>query len=164
MGTVTEDEVVEYLTVNKEFTRDYFLKYATPKLIESWVMRRSSRLSVPDISVIAGRKSRSCMDMTVRPILPRKSRPSVDYSIKEEPPVVKPLIPEKKLTSEQLQSLDEKELLMELIRDIAYDLNMDSISHKILVNVCILTGCDRASLFLCKGIQTFSYTKRDVCN
>lgn len=152
MGSANEDEVIEYLNANKEFTKDYFLKYATPKLVESWVMRRSSRLSIPDISVV-GMKTRSAIDMTVKPIF-TGGRPSIDYSIKEESRSENNVTARRK-TSEQLSSLNEKELFMELIRDIAYDLNVDSISHKILVNVCLLTGCDRASLFLCKGNVEF---------
>lgn len=37
---------------------------------------------------------------------------------------------------------------MELIRDISYELDIDVLCHKILVNVCLLTHADRGSLFL----------------
>lgn len=50
-----------------------------------------------------------------------------------------------------LQSLDESELFMELIRDVANELDIDVLCHKILVNVCLLTHADRGSLFLAKG-------------
>lgn len=40
---------------------------------------------------------------------------------------------------------------MELIRDIANELDIDVLCHKILVNVCLLTHADRGSLFLAKG-------------
>lgn len=50
-----------------------------------------------------------------------------------------------------LKSLDEGELFMELIRDVANELDIDVLCHKILVNVGLLTDADRGSLFLVKG-------------
>lgn len=40
---------------------------------------------------------------------------------------------------------------MELIKDIANELDIDVLCHKILVNVELLTHADRGSLFLVKG-------------
>ncbi|KAG8237832.1 hypothetical protein J437_LFUL002441 [Ladona fulva] len=40
---------------------------------------------------------------------------------------------------------------MELVRDVATELDLDVLCHKILVNVCILTCADRGSLFLARG-------------
>lgn len=40
---------------------------------------------------------------------------------------------------------------MELIRDISEELDIDTLCHKILVNVCLLTNSDRGSLFLARG-------------
>lgn len=40
---------------------------------------------------------------------------------------------------------------MELIKDVANELDIDKLCHKILVNVCLLTHADRGSLFLVKG-------------
>jgi cGMP-specific 3',5'-cyclic phosphodiesterase, invertebrate len=40
---------------------------------------------------------------------------------------------------------------MELIKDVANELDIDVLSHKILVNVGLLTHADRGSLFLVKG-------------
>ena len=39
---------------------------------------------------------------------------------------------------EQLDRLTDKELFMELIKDVAQELDVDFLSHKILVNVCHL--------------------------
>lgn len=50
-----------------------------------------------------------------------------------------------------LASLDEGELFMELIRDIANELDINVLCHKILVNVGLLTHADRGSLFLANG-------------
>lgn len=50
-----------------------------------------------------------------------------------------------------LSELDEGELFMELIKDVANELDIDVLCHKILVNVGLLTHADRGSLFLVKG-------------
>ena len=51
---------------------------------------------------------------------------------------------------QELKILDEQALLMELVKDIANDLELTSLCHKILQNVSILTDGDRCSLFLVK--------------
>ena len=43
---------------------------------------------------------------------------------------------------------------MELIRDVANELDIDVLCHKILVNVGLLTHADRGSLFLTKTDQS----------
>lgn len=53
--------------------------------------------------------------------------------------------------------LDEGELFMELIRDVANELDIDVLCHKILVNVGLLTHADRGSLFLAKGTPNNRY-------
>lgn len=45
----------------------------------------------------------------------------------------------------------ESELFMELIRDVANELDIDVLCYKILKNVSILTHADRGSLFLAKN-------------
>jgi hypothetical protein len=63
-------------------------------------------------------------------------------------------------TSSQLvdyMSLNEHELFFELIRDIANELNVDVVCHKILTNVSILTNSDRGSLFLARGPKDARY-------
>ncbi|KAG7297248.1 cGMP-specific 3'-5'-cyclic phosphodiesterase [Plutella xylostella] len=49
------------------------------------------------------------------------------------------------------RQLDEADLFMDLIKDVANELDIDVLCHKILVNVCLLTSADRGSLFLAKG-------------
>ncbi|KAL0277369.1 UNVERIFIED_CONTAM: hypothetical protein PYX00_004686 [Menopon gallinae] len=51
----------------------------------------------------------------------------------------------------QMGSLDEGDFFMELIRDVATELDIDVLCHKILINVCLLTYADRGSLFLARG-------------
>ncbi|KAJ8920329.1 hypothetical protein NQ315_011991 [Exocentrus adspersus] len=47
-----------------------------------------------------------------------------------------------------LESMEESELFMELIRDVANELDIDVLCFKILKNVSVLTHADRGSLFL----------------
>jgi hypothetical protein len=56
-----------------------------------------------------------------------------------------------------LDLLDENELFMELIRDVANELDIDVLCHKILVNVGLLTHADRGSLFLARGPRDARY-------
>ncbi|GFX58610.1 cGMP-specific 3',5'-cyclic phosphodiesterase [Trichonephila clavipes] len=63
----------------------------------------------------------------------------------------------RKELQQHLKSLKEPDLLMELIRDIANELDVDTLCHKILVNVGILTNSDRGSLFLAKGPRGSRY-------
>lgn len=53
--------------------------------------------------------------------------------------------------------MDETELFMELIRDVANELDIDVLCHKILVNVSLLTHADRGSLFLARGSDSGRY-------
>lgn len=50
-----------------------------------------------------------------------------------------------------LEAMEESELFMELIRDVANELDIDVLCHKILRNVSLLTHADRGSLFLARG-------------
>lgn len=52
---------------------------------------------------------------------------------------------------EELGRLDETELMMKLVKDIAEDLELRSLCHKILQNVSILLNGDRCSMFLVQG-------------
>lgn len=52
-----------------------------------------------------------------------------------------------------LETLDEGELFMELVRDVANELDINVLCHKILVNVNLLTQADRGSLFLVHGLK-----------
>ena len=51
----------------------------------------------------------------------------------------------------------EDELFMKSIRDITNELDVDTLCHKILVNVSLLTHSDRGSLFLAKGSRDDRY-------
>lgn len=159
----TKEEVVEYLKNSPEFTKEYFLTHASPKLVESWVMQRSRQLSLPNVNRV-NKISRSSTVLVLKPLatssntkLSRYLNSSSCLNEESQNAAAQPAPKKKKKTLAELSKLNEKDLLMELIRDIAYELDVDSLSHKILVNVGLLTKCDRSSLFLCKGHKDRKY-------
>ncbi|KAI5107221.1 dual 3',5'-cyclic-AMP and -GMP phosphodiesterase 11A [Silurus meridionalis] len=50
-----------------------------------------------------------------------------------------------------LKQHNEREFFLELVKDISNDLDLTSLSYKILVFVCIMVDADRCSLFLVEG-------------
>ncbi|XP_072115872.1 dual 3',5'-cyclic-AMP and -GMP phosphodiesterase 11A [Mobula birostris] len=51
----------------------------------------------------------------------------------------------------ELRDSNEREFFLELVKDISNDLDLTSLSYKILIFVCILVDADRCSLFLVEG-------------
>ena len=56
-----------------------------------------------------------------------------------------------------LADMDERDRMMELIRDVANELDVDILCKKIMQNVSILTNSDRESLFLARGTADNRY-------
>ena len=168
---LTEERVEAWLDRHEEFVTSYFSRKANRFLLDSFLRPRSrpSRTSSPlpgshenstikSQSSVAGtppgcstpvRKiSSSDFDKGyLKPIISHVdgfpsflhferslSRPSRQRKSKEE--------------LQELKILDEQALLIELVKDIANDLEISSLCHKILQNVSILTDGDRCSLFL----------------
>ncbi|KAL0269123.1 UNVERIFIED_CONTAM: hypothetical protein PYX00_006958 [Menopon gallinae] len=52
---------------------------------------------------------------------------------------------------DQLQTQGEKEFFLSIVRDIATELDLKSLSHKTVDNLAVLLECDGASLFLIEG-------------
>ena len=157
--------MTEFLKNNPQFAKEYFLTHASPKLVETWVMQRSRTISVPDVNRV-NKISRSSTDLVLRPLtatsnvrfnrlLSGTGGGSVN-NLNVGDVGIPPIRPKRK-TFEELSALNEKDLFMELIRDIAHELDVDALSHKILVNVSVLTKCDRSSLFLRKGHKDRKY-------
>lgn len=163
MPTTDEEDVTKFLNDNPKFAKEYFLQNASPKLVESWVLQRSRRLSVMGVCKVK-KISRSCTELVLKPIVAPRSNSQLNKYLNVSSAasnaslkvITEPKCNLKKSLTE-LESLNEKDLLMELIRDIAYELDVDALSHKILVNVGILTHGDRSSLFLCKGHKDRKY-------
>ncbi|XP_047112368.1 cGMP-specific 3',5'-cyclic phosphodiesterase, partial [Schistocerca piceifrons] len=98
-------------------------------------------------------------------VIPRSKRNSVTSELFQmwlaSSPVKKAKSPSRPVAMgprrQQLGLLDESELFMELIRDVANELDIDVLCHKILVNVGLLTHADRGSLFLARGPRDARY-------
>ncbi|XP_072880516.1 dual 3',5'-cyclic-AMP and -GMP phosphodiesterase 11A isoform X3 [Hemitrygon akajei] len=50
-----------------------------------------------------------------------------------------------------LREADERQFFLELVKDISNELDLTSLSYKILINLCIMVDADRCSLFLVEG-------------
>ena len=146
MGLSKED-VEKFLDDNDAFTRSYFERKATSSMVDHWLANRSNRPGSRAMQVNHVKRDakpdRKSLGSTVPPSVRLKCLLNDDT--KADPR------PETKPRRMELGVLDEKELFMELIRDIANELDINRLSHKILVNVSVLTKADRSSLFLVQG-------------
>jgi hypothetical protein len=134
---LTEEIVGKYLSRRPNFVKRWFKDNATSDLLIDCIRLKEQNeyLTKPRASVthemfnniIQGRHSN-------RLIASNSSSQVVDY-----------------------MNLNENELFFELIRDIANELNVDVVCHKILTNVSILTNSDRGSLFLARGPKDARY-------
>lgn len=142
-----EDVVEKYLDEHQDFTKRYFERKATSSMVDNWMSSRSHRPASRAMQVNHLHRD------TVKPQTILKTDGdfndgrlnSIFGSSRDGK---KHSIARRKCSLEQL---DEKELFMELIRDVANELDINMLSHKILVNVSILTNADRCSLFLVRG-------------
>ncbi|NP_001029121.1 sperm phosphodiesterase 5 [Strongylocentrotus purpuratus] len=157
LNHVSREEVEKYLEANHDVATDIFVTKATPDMIDQWLSKHANSLhkhgegspqdvsSWPDVS----------MKLTEKGVFQsiRKS-----FNISGTKSLRNLLSPRRrkstlKRNKSALRQLDEKELFMELIRDIADELDLNTLCHKILMNVSILTNGDRCSLFLARGTK-----------
>ncbi|XP_046569896.1 cGMP-specific 3',5'-cyclic phosphodiesterase-like [Haliotis rubra] len=61
------------------------------------------------------------------------------------------------IAASKLDGMNENDVFMELVRDIASELDVNVLCHKILRNVSLLTKSDRGSLFLARGTVDHKY-------
>ncbi|XP_041476660.1 cGMP-specific 3',5'-cyclic phosphodiesterase-like isoform X4 [Lytechinus variegatus] len=152
---VSREEVEKYLEAHHDIATDIFVTKATPDMVDQWLSKHANSLhkhgdtspqdvgAWPDVS----------MKLTEKGVFQsiRKS-----FNISGTKSLRNLLSPRRrkstlKRNKSALRQLDEKELFMELIRDIADELDLNTLCHKILMNVSILTNGDRCSLFLARG-------------
>lgn len=175
---VDEDslKVEQWLDSHPDFVQDYFSRKATWALIDGWLYEHSGESQASggnplgiDMSP-AGSNSRasSGANTPVRKISTQEFdkrgqvlKPMVftvdgmpSFSTMASVPENSPQRPRRRRS--ELRVLDERELMYELLLDICNDLDMTSLYHKILQNVCILLGADRCSLFLVEGEKNSS--------
>ncbi|KAH0952975.1 hypothetical protein HN011_011017 [Eciton burchellii] len=160
-----QDTIHEY-DEDDNLTMDRVGRYleAHPTLVETW-MREKASLQLRQ------RLQKSCITQMKAPstpnvqqeenVLTRGKRNSVTSDLFQtwlasSSPAKRSRSPSRTHISlmgrrEELGRLDESDLFMELIRDVANELDINVLCHKILVNVGLLTHADRGSLFLAKG-------------
>lgn len=138
---LSNDLVEKYLDDHHEFAKSYFERKATSSMVDNWMSGRSQRSGSRAMQV--NQLHRESVKSQI--ILKTDDKLNSLFGSARD---------ERKLSlrrKSKLRDLDEKELFMELIRDIANELDINMLSHKILVNVSILTNSDRCSLFLVRG-------------
>ncbi|XP_072177663.1 cGMP-specific 3',5'-cyclic phosphodiesterase-like isoform X4 [Diadema setosum] len=154
--SVTREEVEKFLEANRDVASDIFVSKATPEMVDQWLSKHANSVhrqadsgpemsSWPDVSMKLNEKG-------VFQSLRKSFNISGGKSLKHllSPRRRKSTL---KRNKSALRQLDEKELFMELIRDIADELDLNTLCHKILMNVSILTNGDRCSLFLARGTK-----------
>ncbi|XP_046852626.1 dual 3',5'-cyclic-AMP and -GMP phosphodiesterase 11-like isoform X2 [Xenia sp. Carnegie-2017] len=151
------EEIEKWLDDHPEFVLSYFSRKATRNLFHRTLPRTQSRdASTPPTSGTSTpvRKiSASDLDTSMR----GKLKPILNV-VDGQTSFLSPDVDSSKLSRtsqrksrDELKRLDETELMMQLVKDIAEDLNLRSLCHKILQNVSILVNGDRCSMFLVKG-------------
>lgn len=153
---LSESIVETYLDQNTDFTREYFAGKFSRASSSRVVLETSGMMSSPCSSAVKN-PSKHCQVLkplrgSVSIMNPEKLRGIFDP---ETAPESGKLYTDSSTsmtpTRADIRGLDERELLMELIREISNELDVQRLSHKILVNIGVLTNADRCSLFLAEG-------------
>lgn len=146
---LSKDLVEKYLDDHQDFTKSYFERKATSSMVDNWMSSRSHRPGsrAMEVNHVKRDSVKSHVMLKKDNNFTNDRLNSIFGSERDER---KMSVPRRRRKS-KLGELDEKELFMELIRDIANELDINMLSHKILVNVSILTNADRCSLFLVRG-------------
>lgn len=134
-ANLREEDVERYLLENTEFLENWLKKHGTPELFY--------RLKNMDEKT---------------PTFNSAARNSITSNMFKN--YVDGLVHNRKrlpVQRDKLLNMNDSELFMELIRDIASELDVNVLCHKILRNVSVLTGSDRGSLFLVRGSKDKKY-------
>ncbi|CAG5075090.1 5'-cyclic phosphodiesterase (Drosophila willistoni) [Cotesia congregata] len=167
--TLCEETVYEF--EEDGLTMERVGKYleSNPLVVEAWLRDKASnelKVKLLNTSLLKQQSSLIVRGQKSQESQPRK-RNSVTTDLFQSwlasnSPIKRSKSPNRLSTSmsgrrAELTQLDEGELFMELIRDVANELDINVLCHKILVNVGLLTHADRGSLFLAKGPQDERY-------
>ncbi|KAH0555369.1 cGMP-specific 3',5'-cyclic phosphodiesterase-like [Cotesia glomerata] len=167
--TLCEETVYEF--EEDGLTMERVGKYleSNPLVVEAWLRDKASnelKVKLLNTSLLKQQSSLSVRAQNSQESQPRK-RNSVTTDLFQSwlasnSPIKRSKSPNRLPMSmsgrrDELTQLDEGELFMELIRDVANELDINVLCHKILVNVGLLTHADRGSLFLAKGPQDERY-------
>ncbi|KAF7490183.1 cGMP-specific 3', 5'-cyclic phosphodiesterase [Sarcoptes scabiei] len=165
---LNENEVREYLNLNKSFCKDWFVHNASNELIREWFnVRRNTQefINRGPMSVLENVEQNLQEDFPESDYFGANLSKKIHYNSITSELFQKILNKNFKSESKQrtaesskrLIGLSEDQLLVELISDITNELDMDILCHKILTNVSLLTKSDRVSLFLAKGNRNNRY-------
>lgn len=159
-------QVEHWMDDHPDFVHDYFVRKAKRNMVDAWLLNHafsqspgnSQSQSQSDTSA-----SNSGNNTPVRKISAQEFergghilRPLVS-KIDGIPTFLSPtsdkagpasVVPSRLKDVSELKSLDERELMHELVMDICNDLDVTRLCHKILCNLNLLVKADRCSLFL----------------
>lgn len=130
-SALDEGEVERFLLENADFLENWLKKHATPELMYK-IKIMDDAGPIPIFNPAARNSITSNMFKNYVDGMVRKRKRSL-------------------VQRDELLAMNESEMFMELIRDIASELDVNVLCHKILRNISVLTGSDRGSLFLIRG-------------
>ncbi|XP_018570600.1 dual 3',5'-cyclic-AMP and -GMP phosphodiesterase 11 isoform X2 [Anoplophora glabripennis] len=160
-----------WLDEHPDFVQDYFLRKAPRQVVDSWLVSHTTPTSSSvELASPTHNQSRAGSGATtpVRKISAHEferggllkpmistidGQPTFLTSENQTPGSTGSPTPgrRQRRSRHELRQLDEKDLIFELVKDICNELEVRSLCHKILQNVCLLLHADRGSLFLVQG-------------
>ena len=167
----SKDQVFTYLEQNEEVAREYFTLRAKSQWVDEWLYKRSHRPSLQqhtgNIQAVLTAQTNTATNTSSPSNLllkPLKTGRTIEGHKKLQQIFNRDECASKEQDKSDVASraelaskLSEMDLFMALIRDVSEELDVNSLSHKILVNVSLLTNGDRCSLFLLKGSHEKQY-------
>lgn len=147
-----EADVEKYLLSHTDFLKNWMSKHGTREVVQKVVPAAllSSESEGSEESTPKQKLKKTLFDKNARnSITQNMFKRYVEGRISR--------MKRKKKSRQELLELSEGELFMELIRDIATELDVNVLCHKILQNVSVLTNSDRGSLFLVRGSKDTKY-------
>ncbi|XP_070212342.1 cGMP-specific 3',5'-cyclic phosphodiesterase-like isoform X7 [Littorina saxatilis] len=151
---ITEEQVSNYLKRNTDFLLRWLSDNTTKEIVELFAKKLKDKNWDDDpVSAIRGKKLvRTTSPSSLTASFPSTARNSITSNIfRRYLDGDRTRKPAPRKDRKSLQRMSEEELFMELIRDIASELDVNLLCHKILQNVSYLTNSDRGSLFLVRG-------------
>jgi|SRR6218665_101983 len=145
---ISRSEIEKYLNSDPEFVKEWVSKNVQRNVLEQWLQEKF----VSEITVETKSIEPATTTMT-RAAPEAKNANFFDQFVRGTTKRSAPL----RKTRNELLKMNQKDMFMELIRDIANELDVNILCHKILINVGILTRCDRGSLFLTRGTRDNKY-------
>ena len=171
-GTEEYGNMEKWLDSHPEFVHDYFARKAKKSMVDGWLLSHalahspSLQLPTDNNSSSSNSRNNSGTNTPVRKISAQEfdrgdTLDPIISTVDGTPTFLGPSTSTQSLSSKchrrsrsELKALDEKELMYELVIDICNDLDVTSLCHKILQNVCVLLNADRCSLFLVHGRES----------